>query len=64
MKYLQQQGIHTVANINMRVYPIINKYITKKETGINPLTTDDAYMHHDPCELSISLWEFIWSIKY
>jgi len=21
-------------------------------------------MHHDPCELSISLWEFIWSIKY
>jgi len=21
-------------------------------------------MHHEPCELSISLWEFIWSIKY
>jgi len=31
---------------------------------INPLTTNDAYMRHDPCELSISLWEFIWSIKY
>jgi len=30
----------------------------------NPLTTNDAYMHHDPCELSISLWEFIWSTKY
>jgi len=29
-----------------------------------PLTTKDAYMRHDPCELSISLWEFIWSIKY
>jgi len=31
---------------------------------INSLTTNDAYMRHDPCELSISLWEFIWSIKY
>ena len=30
----------------------------------NSLTTNDAYMRHDPCELSISLWEFIWSIKY
>ena len=32
--------------------------------GINLLATNDAYMCHDPCELSISLWEFIWSIKY
>ena len=38
---------------------------------VNLLTTKDAYMRiyasymrHDPCELSISLWEFIWSIKY
>ena len=31
---------------------------------LNPLTTNDAYMRHDPCELSISLWEFIWSVKY
>ena len=23
----------------------------------NSLTTNDAYMRHDPCELSISLWE-------
>jgi len=30
----------------------------------NSLTTSDAYMRQDPCELSISLWEFIWSIKY
>jgi len=30
----------------------------------NSLTTNDASMRHDPCELSISLWEFIWSIKY
>ena len=25
--------------------------------SVNPLTTNDAYMRHDPCELSISLWE-------
>jgi len=30
MKFLQKQGIHTVANANMRVYPIINKYINKE----------------------------------
>ena len=29
---------------------------------LNPLTTNDAYMRHDHCELSITLWEFIWSI--
>jgi len=34
------------------------------EIELNSLTTNDAYMCHDPCELSISLWEFIWSIKY
>jgi len=34
------------------------------EWRLNSLTTNDAYMRHDPCELSISLWEFIWSIKY
>ena len=32
--------------------------------AVNPFTTNDASMHHDPCELSISLWEFVWSIKY
>ena len=31
---------------------------------INSLTTNDAYMRHVPCELPISLWELIWSIKY
>jgi len=31
---------------------------------LNSLTTNDAYMRHDPCELSISLWKFVWSIKY
>ncbi len=29
-------------------------------THINPLPTNDAPMRHDLCELSISLWEFIW----
>ncbi len=27
---------------------------------LNPLPTNDAPMRHDLCELSISLWEFIW----
>ncbi len=27
---------------------------------LNPLPTNDALMRHDLCELSISLWEFIW----
>ncbi len=29
---------------------------------VNPLPTNDAPMRHDLCELSISLWEFIWGI--
>ncbi len=29
---------------------------------INPLPTNDALMRHDLCELSISLWEFIWGV--
>jgi len=45
-------------------FQLINGYITFHVGHLNPLTTNDAYMRHDPCELSISLWEFIWSIKY
>ncbi len=29
---------------------------------VNPLPTNDAPMRHDLCELSISLWEFIWGV--
>ncbi len=31
--------------------------------SINPLPTNDAPMRHDLCELSISLWEFIWGAR-
>ncbi len=27
---------------------------------VNPLPTNDAPMRRDLCELSVSLWEFIW----
>ena len=45
-------------------HPVQHMNISCTMQCINPLTTDNAYMRHDPCELSISLWEFIWSIKY
>ncbi len=31
-------------------------------TSVNPLPTSDAPMRLDLCQLSISLWEFIWVI--
>lgn len=38
-KFLQMQGVHTVTNANMRVYPIINKYINKQRNLIIASTT-------------------------
>ncbi len=43
-----------------------DKRVKQKEDArylqINPLPTNDTPMRHDLCELSISLWEFIWGV--
>ncbi len=49
---------------------LVNKYILFflvtvrkcRNLPINPLPTNDAPMRHDLCELSISIWEFIWGV--
>ncbi len=43
----------------LTLYHLI-KQLKEAEMGFNPLPTNDAPMRHDLCELSISLWEFIW----
>ncbi len=35
----------------------------KVRYSLNPLPTNDAPMRHDLCELSISLWKFIWGFN-
>ncbi len=38
----------------------IGNSLKKQKPCINPLPTNDAPICHDLCELSISLWEFVW----
>ncbi len=37
-------------------------YVTSFDVWVNSLPTNDGKCRHDLCELSISLWEFIWGV--
>ncbi len=63
-----KQTTPTPTGLPNKLYGIITYAVdflfsyVKRMKGLNPLPTNDAPMRHDLCELSISLWEFIWGV--